>query len=496
MTPGDPNPPDTRLTELLRAPSATAYPALQELRSRHHPAVLAYARHSTTGDAAARRLTAETFTGAARDIARGAEPVVPLRHHLLLLTARLAAAWAHDERAAALDPALLLVLNSTGASGPPVPPLLTAFQTLPSRAQGLLWYGVLDQEPTARTAAHLGLTPEDVRYGVPPALQSLAQACLRVRLAASDDPRCADFRRLIAEAVRPENPRHSADLHAHMTHCPHCTAAFEDVVALRDTPREALAEGLLPWGGAAYARRHPAPAPPAEPGPRGGRRPSRRRLLLASAALGVALVPLLLLLLDRPAAPPRGPVAAAPPAATPRVTVTATVSPAPFSPAPARPSPRPTPTRSASAPPASRSPSPAPKPPGGAYAQVVNAATGRCLDVRDADFDNGTDVVTASCSGAASQRWRVDTGRGVVQSAADPDFCLDSRGSVDKGVGIWQCSSVDGDHGANLRFTVDPDGTIRPAVAVGTALTPNGDDRLTLAPTDDSTAQRWQAGAA
>ncbi|MEU2772960.1 RICIN domain-containing protein [Streptomyces sp. NPDC007162] len=493
MTPGDPALADTRLTELLRTPTATAYPALQELRARHHPAVFAYALHCTAGDAAGRRLTAETFTGAARDIARGAEPVVPLRHHLLLLTARLAADWAHDERAAALDPALLLVLNATGASGPPAPPLLTAFQALPSRAQGLLWYGVLDREPDARTAAHLGLAPEDVRYGIPPALKSLAQACLRVRLAASDDPRCADFRRLVEEAVRPENPRHSADLHAHMARCPHCTAAFEDLVALRDTPREALAEGLLPWGGTAYARRSPAPAPPAAPGPRPGRRrPSRRRLLLASAALGVALVPLLLLLLDRPAAHPRDPVAA-----TPQVTVTATVSPTP-----ARPSPSPTPTRSVSAPPASRPPSPsrsrspAPKPPGGAYAQIVNAATGRCLDVRDADFDNGTDVVTAPCSGAASQRWRVETGRGVVRSAADPGFCLDSRGSVDNGVGIWQCSSVDGDHGANLRFTVDPDGAIHPAIAIGTALTPDGDDRLALDPLDDSTAQRWRAGAA
>ncbi|MEU2423828.1 RICIN domain-containing protein [Streptomyces sp. NPDC007851] len=499
MTPGDPVLPDARLTELLRAPTATAYPALQELRARHQPAVLAYALHCTTGDAAARRLTAQTLTGAARDIARGAEPVVPLRHHLLLLTARLAAQWARDDRSAALDPAFLLVLNASGHTEPPAPPLLTAFRSLPSRTQGLLWYGVLDREPEARTAAHLGVTPEDVRYGTAPALQSLAQACLRDRLAASDDPRCADFRRLIEEAVRPESPRHSADLHAHMAHCPHCTAAFEDLGALRDTPREALAEGLLPWGGTAYARHRAASAPAtgALPGPRTDRRPpARRRLLLTSAALGVALVPLLLLLLDRPPAPARS-TAATPPAATPQVTVTATAT---VSPTPARPSPSPSPTRSASPSPSvspspSPSVSPAPKPPGGSYAQVVNAATGRCLDVLGADFGNGTDVVTAACSGAASQRWRVDADRGVLQSAEDPDFCLDSRGSVDKGVGIWQCSSVDGDHGDNLRFTVDPDGAIRPAIAIGTALTPAGDDALALDPVDDSTAQHWLAGA-
>ncbi|WP_089102305.1 RICIN domain-containing protein [Streptomyces hyaluromycini] len=498
---GDP-PPDARLTELLRAPAPTAYPALQELRTRHHPAVLGHARLCTTGDAAARRLATQTFSTAAREIAHGAEPVVPLRHHLLLLTARLAADWSHDERSAALDPTLLLVLNSSGTRGipgtpgVPPPPLLPAFQSLPSRTQGLVWYGVLDREPAERTATYLGLTPEDVRYDTPPALQSLAQACLRTRLAASDDPRCADFRRLIEESVRPENPRHSPDLHAHMARCPHCTAAFEDLTALRDAPRETLAEGLLPWAGTAYVRLGITPAPPTEPGPGAAppreRRLRSRRLLLTSTALGVALVPLLLFLLNRPAPHTRPPAAATPPV---QVTVTATVSPSP-SPSPARPSHSPSPSPSAT-PTRSATPTPSatPKPPGTAYAQVVNAATARCLDIRDADLGNGTDVVTAPCSASPTQRWRVDTARGVLQSAADPDFCLDSRGSVDKGVGIWSCASVDGDHGDNLRFTVTPDGEICPEIALETALTPTGADQLSLSPVNDGTGQHWRAGA-
>ncbi|MFF7984585.1 ricin-type beta-trefoil lectin domain protein [Streptomyces sp. NPDC007901] len=489
------NPPsDARLTELLRTSTATAYPALQELRGRHHSAVLAYARLCTAGDAAARRLTADTFATAAREIAGGAEPVVPLRHHLLLLTARLAADWSRDERSAALEPTFLLVLNSSGIGGAPTPPLLPAFQSLPSRAQGLIWYDVVDRAPRALTVAHLGLTPEDVRHGTPPALHSLAQACLRIRLAASDDPRCADFRRLIEESVRPESPRHSADLHAHMARCPHCTAAFEDLTALRDTPRETLAEGLLPWAGTAYVRHDTPPAPPADPRPPHRRWPPSRRLLLTSTALAAALIPLLLYLLTRPDAPARTGAATTPPPPSPQVTVTATTTVSP-EPAPVSPTPTPTPGKTSRGPVPSPTPSPAPKPPGTAYAQVVNAATARCLDVLDADFDNGTDVVTAPCSGSATQRWRVDESRGVLQSAEDPDFCLDSRGSVDNGVGIWQCSSVDGDHGINLRFTVTPDGEIRPAIALETALTPNGDNQLSLDRVDDTTPQRWRAGA-
>ncbi len=56
------------------------------------------------------------------------------------------------------------------------------------------------------TATFLGLTREDVVHGTEQALQAMAQACLKSRLAASDDPRCGDFRRLIEESVRPDTP--------------------------------------------------------------------------------------------------------------------------------------------------------------------------------------------------------------------------------------------------------------------------------------------------
>ncbi|MER5912115.1 RICIN domain-containing protein [Streptomyces sp. NPDC001982] len=492
---------DARLTELLRTHASTAYPALRELRRRHHPRVLDYARLCTASESSARQLAAQTQTTAARETARGVEPRVPLRHQLLLLTARSAATWAADERAAGVDPGLLLVLNTSGTAGGPTPPLLPAFRSLPSRTQGLIWYGVVEREPTERTATFLGLTHEDVTYGIPQALQAMSQACLRSRLAASDDPGCGDFRRLIEESVRPGTPRYSADLHAHMGHCPHCTAAYENLTALRDDPRTALAEGLLPWSGTAYVRDEGAVSAPDSPAAQRSW-PSSRRLLLASAALGVALAPILVFLLAQADTRDSGSTAATVLPTSPPVTVTttATLSPSP-SPSTERPSPSPTrtshPPRTSAPPKPKPTPRPTPSPPGAAYAQVVNAATGRCLDVRDGDFEKGTDVITAPCSASATQRWRVDTGRGVVQSAADPDFCLDSRGSVDRGVGIWECSSVYGSNGQNLRFTVDSDGVIRPAIAIETAVAPDGDggDGMVLEPLDGGAGQRWRAGA-
>ncbi|MFI9152708.1 ricin-type beta-trefoil lectin domain protein [Streptomyces sp. NPDC053367] len=594
------NAPDTRLTELLRTRSVTAYPALQELRARHRASVLTYARLCTAGDTAARQLAAHAFNAAAREAARGTDPGTPVRHRLLLLVGEVAAQWASDERAAGLDAALLPALTA----GAPVPPLLRAFRALPPRTQGLIWYGLIDQELEERTALLLGIGPADVTYDTPAALQALAKSALHTRLADSDDPDCQDFRRLIEESVRPGSPRHSPDLTTHMAHCPHCTTAYEEQCALRDSPRLAAAEGLLGWGGAAYAREvaagASAPGGPGltagdDTGPGGGRHgggdvtwsgrggrsrgrgraagaaegatatgvgvgvgvgvghgaqgpaagadggdwaawgrasaaagrglrggagaagqvwPPARRLALASAALGVALVPLLVFLLS-PGEPPTENAASQTmrtPPAPPPVTVTATVSVTPSpSPSPSRtrtspppspspsPTPTPTPSRTSARPTPSATPKPPPPPahpPNGSFAPVVNTATGRCLDVRDDWFDNGMDVITAVCSGSPAQQWRYDAERRVLQSYADQEFCLDSRGSADRGVGIWNCDSVWGRNGVNLMFSVDGDGRIRPFVAPDTALTATGGDGVWLGWIDGDARQRWRAGRA
>lgn len=488
---------DARLTELLRADSATAYRGLQELRARHRPAVLAYARLCTTTDSAARQLAGQVFALAARETARGVDPGGPWRHRLLLLTGRLAVSWAADERVAGLDSGLLLVLSTAGPDGP-VPPLLGAFQSLPARARGLLWYAVVEREPDERTAAFLGLTGADVAHDTAAALQQLARAVLHARLTASADPDCRDFHRLIEESVRPDNPRVSADLRAHMARCATCTTAHEELCALRDDPRRALAEGLLPWAGALYVRDEPAPRAPRTRTPAAAWSPSRRSVLV-SAALGVALVPLLVLIVARSGSSddgqePVSSIGSGTPVDAPPVTVTATVSATPSpssSPSPGRsPSKSPSPTRSSAAP----SPTPPFRPPGGSYALVVNHSSGLCLDVRDGEFEKGTDVITAPCSSSPTQRWRVDAGRGVVQSYADPEFCLDSRGSVERGVGIWACDSVNGDKGQNLRFAVDSRGFIRPGIAPGHAVTPVGGGALALEEENGDAEQRWRAG--
>ncbi|MFJ2831634.1 RICIN domain-containing protein [Streptomyces sp. NPDC087263] len=496
---------DAQLTELLRADTPTAYPALRELRLRHRPAVLSYARLCTVGESAARQLTAQAFALATRETARGIDPRGPWRHQLLLLTGRVAASWAAplDHRASRLDPGLLDRLRESDGAEGPVPPMLDAFQSLPSRVQGLIWYGIVDEEPDARTTALIGAVPQDVTYGKQPAFQALRQACLKTRLARSGSPRCQDFRRLIEEAAHPENPRYSPDLNAHMVHCGHCAAAYEELGALRDTPRTALAEGLLPWGGGAYVLGASGSRAPAARGAASASWPPSRRLVLASAALGVALAPLLLYLLTSGGSDPGQAVSTVgTPAAPPPVTVTATVSVTPPpSPTPTTKSPSPTPTSSPSKTPTpskTPKPSPTPHPPNSTYAQVVNVGSGLCMDVRDGAMSLGADVVAAGCTSARTQLWRVDAGRGVLQSYADGRFCLDSRGGTDKGIGVWECTAADDyePNGKNLHFTVDSRGRISADIFPGFAVTPFGDRLMLIRDGDvDTDEQRWQAGA-
>ncbi|NUK89077.1 RICIN domain-containing protein, partial [Streptomyces lunaelactis] len=138
---------------------------------------------------------------------------------------------------------------------------------------------------------------------------------------------------------------------------------------------------------------------------------------------------------------------------------------------------------------------PAPIALGAAYTQVVNAASGLCLDIDNGVMANRTDVVTVTCSGAETQRWTLDS-TGLLHSSADPAYCLDSRGDTDRGAGIWSCASVNGKNGLNLLFTVDGAGAIHPRIAPDFALEPLAGSEgslLGFAPAGAAGDQHWNA---
>jgi hypothetical protein len=88
--------------------------------------------------------------------------------------------------------------------------------------------------------------------------------------------------------------------------------------------------------------------------------------------------------------------------------------------------------------------------------QLVNRASGLCLDIQGARMQPGTAVQQWNCSGGAWQRWTYDPDTGLIRSQQDPRFCLDNGGSFEndsgKGMLIWTCVG-----NAHQRFTLDAD---------------------------------------
>ncbi|MFG2191349.1 ricin-type beta-trefoil lectin domain protein [Streptomyces sp. NPDC048639] len=520
--------PDAELTRRVQAGAPAAGPAMRELHRRHMPAVLAYARLATRNEESAKQLGAQAFARAEAETCRGDDPEGPWGHHLLLLVRHLAAAWVNDGREGRLAPGLPdwiagaeRLPHDTLEPGPS-PVLRAAFDGLPLRTRGLLWYGVVEEEPVAEVALLLGVVETSVAELRPPALDAVRQAYLQRYAEEAGDATCRRFQRLIEAATRAGGGQCEEHLDGHLAQCPGCVRAIEELDALTADPRAALAGSLLGWGGAEYLAvcpprgftgpatvRPERPAAAAAPVTAGapvgrsggaGERWALPFILVAMAAVAISAVVLLTPdAADRepegiggevpPAVPaPRTPSVPAPTAATSRPPDRATPTPSRT-----RATGAPTPTRTAPASPSAT----APPVLAGTFASVVNAGSGLCLDVESPEFEKRPDVVTAPCSGSPSQQWRMDE-QGLVHLRADPDFCLDAQGSTEENLGIWPCNPIEGDQPQNLVFTADPSGTIRPLIAPDFAVTPQDEvpgGKVGLRPAGGGDGQRWAAGS-
>ncbi len=532
---------DAELTERIRAGAPSANPATQELKRRHLPAVLGYARLCGRNQVAGNQLALQAFGLAAQEAFRGIEPQGNWRHHLLMLVQRAGLVWAADSRRHRLESDFATWLDGTAeVTAPGLPEgqylrleassaMLTGFYRLPELTRGVLWYSVVDEEPDATVATFLDVEESSVAELRGKAQDAMRQAYVRAYLERCDDRKCLGYRRIIEAAAQPGDRRRSEDLTLHLAECPSCTRLVAELTRYEEAPRAVLAEGLLVWGGAAYVSRGPVrallealPAQPDRSGAAAGAaafttsmsRPRRERsrsmgatrlslpvVLVAAAVVTAVVVGTLLLATtsaDRTPAPDRAATPSLPQAwpadPAPAPSPSATSKPAPTPSASPRPTKKPTAKPPAPAPTKSAPPRLVPIVAGGGYTQVVNAASGLCLDIEDGVMENRTDVITVPCNGARTQQWSLEP-IGLLRSNADPDFCLDSRGDTDRGVGIWSCSSVNGNNGLNLLFLVDGAGVIRPQIAPDHALEPEGGS-LGFDPADGAADQHWTAGAA
>jgi hypothetical protein len=86
------------------------------------------------------------------------------------------------------------------------------------------------------------------------------------------------------------------------------------------------------------------------------------------------------------------------------------------------------------------------------YCQMVNEASGLCLDVWEAKAAPGTNVAQWSCHAGDGQKWSYDPASGLIRSKLDPRYCLDNGGVFANGANlrIWRCNGS-----ANQRFTIE-----------------------------------------
>ncbi|MCX4825956.1 RICIN domain-containing protein [Streptomyces sp. NBC_01142] len=516
---------DAKLMERIRSGAPAAYPAAQELKRRHLPTVLTYARLCARTWAAGNQLAAQAIQLAAQEACRGIEPRGTWRHHLLMLVQRVALTWASGKRRHVLEPDFATWLDEAADSidpnashpqhaGASSSAMLTGFYWLAEATQCVLWHAVVDDEPDATVATFLQVEPAVVPELRTRAQDAMRQAYIQAHVESSGDRRCLGFRRIIEAAAQPGDGRYSQDLAEHLDECPSCPELVAELKRMTDDPRTALAQGLLRWGGAAYAARtqvrgllgevllrppsgSSTPVPATAVGGTGSRRrengPSLPLVLVAvavaAAALTIAVVGM------QPGSIGAGSGAAPDRSEEPPVQDVPTIPAIPVPNMSTSPTPTPSKSPAPSASATTKVPSkvaPKPKPPapskvpvlrpvpivaGGGYTRIVNDDSGLCLAVEGGVLENYTDVVSAGCTGAPTQLWSLDSS-GLLRSSADSDYCVDSRGDVDRGVGIWRCSDVQSRDG--LLFIVDGSGTIRPRIAPGFALEPLLPDSLEL----------------
>ncbi|WP_432585026.1 ricin-type beta-trefoil lectin domain protein [Streptomyces sp. HD1123-B1] len=540
--------PDVELTPLMRSAGRAAEYATAEFQGRHLDAVRAYARICCRDAQAAERLTDAVFSRAGQDIGTQPRRREAWRHHLLLLVHRTATAWTATDRYSDVALGFAASCGDTGGHTPGGPGdtpsleegslLLSSFRTLPERTQAVLWHSLVEGDADTRTARLLGLEPQSVLLLRQKALGQCGEVYLHTHVAhahlAPGGPvqamgdECWRFSGLLEAEARRSGAHRSRDLVSHLTGCSRCRHVLRELAGLKEHPAVVLAEGLLPWGGAAYlATRHPrhALADPGEPGTRGLHSPggsaggatqlvstvvaaaasarwrvgstwrTSGRRARATATLAAAIAVVAVATMTVLALPPVRHAAKTKEEAAPTIPPSLDTSP-PLAPA----SPSPSPSASSSAPHSpgaekhrkrtSPQPKPSPKPKpssdgggdtsppaknGPAFTQVVNGKNGLCLGARDGRLAAGADITVQTCTDTAVQGWYMSADH-LIRSSADPAFCMDSRNDTDTGVGVWPCSEADDRMSDRLRFQTGGDGSIHPFIDVeDSAVRPLGD---------------------
>ena len=221
---------DAALVEATREGDQSAF---GELWRRHYPSAVAAARATTT-KFDADDLAQESFVAILNAIKRGGGPTSGFRAYLLTAVRNTAAGWgrssrefADDELDAHVDPDWDPAETEQELDRSLT---ATAFRSLPTRWQEVLWYTEIEQMKPAAIAPLLGMKPVAVAQLAFRAREGLREAWIQAHLRSlSDDSECKwVVERLGTYARKNSSKRDATRIDAHLLECPRCVIVLDE----------------------------------------------------------------------------------------------------------------------------------------------------------------------------------------------------------------------------------------------------------------------------
>ncbi|GAA0670499.1 hypothetical protein GCM10010193_23260 [Kitasatospora atroaurantiaca] len=231
---------DAELAAALATSTATGGSRIREVMAevftRHHGAVLAYARRFCRDPQTAQDLASEAYANTYLSVARGRGPRYAWRPYLKACVRRTAMEWStqttvllaedfhtwaeHLADEAETDGALLAAEETALVA--------RAYRALPERWQVLLWFFVVEGESAAAVAQRMSMTPSGVRSLAARARTGLREAYLHAHVDEGTGLECRYFTSLLTGAVRRPGRRRARELARHLEECPGCGRVAEE----------------------------------------------------------------------------------------------------------------------------------------------------------------------------------------------------------------------------------------------------------------------------
>ncbi|PBC75630.1 RNA polymerase sigma factor (sigma-70 family) [Streptomyces sp. TLI_235] len=227
---------------------------MAEVFTRHHGAVLAYARRFCRDPQTAQDLAAEAYASTYLSVARGRGPRHAWRPYLKACVRRTAMEWSAQTTDRVLLPEdfhswaehLADEAETEGAllAAEEASLVAKAYRSLPERWQVLLWFFVVEGESAAVVAQRMSMTPSGVRSLAARARAGLREAYLRANVDEGTALECGYFTSLLTGAVRRPGRRRGRELARHLDECAGCGRVAEEF--RQANRRRVVASPLIP----------------------------------------------------------------------------------------------------------------------------------------------------------------------------------------------------------------------------------------------------------